>query len=70
MVRDEGIVSTGGRMDSPHPLQVTATSQKRAGGPTNIEPSVGEQTTKRPALSPSVFSRHAGANRRHWSLVE
>jgi hypothetical protein len=46
MIQDEGIVSTGAGTHSPHPLQVTAKSQKRAAGPTNIEMSIGEQKTK------------------------
>ena len=42
MIQDEGIVSTGAGTHSPHPLQVTAKSQKRAGGSPNTEPSIGE----------------------------
>jgi hypothetical protein len=51
MIQDDGIVSTGAGTHSPHPLQVTAKSQKRAGGSSNIEPSIGEQKAKCPALS-------------------
>ena len=46
MIQDDGIVSTGAGTHSPHPLQVTAKSQKRAGGSPNIEPSIGEQKAK------------------------
>jgi hypothetical protein len=42
MIHDEGIVSTGAGTHSPHSLQVTAKSQKRAGNPTNMRPSIGE----------------------------
>ena len=49
MIHDEGIVSTGAGTHSPHPLQVTAKSQKRAGGSPNIKPSIGEQKAKCPA---------------------
>jgi len=42
MIQEEGIVSTGAGTHSPHPLQVTAKSQKRAGGSPSIEPSIGE----------------------------
>jgi hypothetical protein len=42
MIQDEGIVSTGAGTHSPHPLQVTAKSQKRCGGLPNIGPSIGE----------------------------
>jgi hypothetical protein len=37
MIQDDGIVSTGAGTHSPHPLQVTAKSQKRTGDPTNME---------------------------------
>jgi hypothetical protein len=50
MIQDDGIVSTGAGTHSPHPLQVTAKSQKRAGGSPNIEPSIGEQKAKCLAL--------------------
>ena len=43
MIQDDGIVSTGAGTHSPHPLQVTAKSQKRAGAPPNMEPSIGEE---------------------------
>jgi hypothetical protein len=46
MIQEEGIVSTGAGMHSPHPLQVMAKSQNRAGDPTNTEPSIGEQKAK------------------------
>ena len=55
MIQDDGIVSTGAGTHSPHPLQVTAKSQKRAGGSPNIEPSIGEQKAKCPASSRSDF---------------
>ena len=55
MIQDDGIVSTGAGTHSPHPLQVTAKSQKRAGAPPNIEPSIGEQKAKCPAPSRSGF---------------
>ena len=55
MIQDDGIVSTGAGTHSPHPLQVTAKSQKRAGGSPNIEPSIGEQKAKCPAPSRSAF---------------
>ena len=55
MIQDDGIVSTGAGTHSPHPLQVTAKSQKRAGGSPNIEPSIGEEKAKRPVLSRSAF---------------
>jgi hypothetical protein len=55
MIQDDGIVSTGAGTHSPHPLQVTAKSQKRAGGSPNIEPSIGEQKAKRLVLSRSAF---------------
>ena len=42
MIQEDGIVSTGAGTHSPHPLQVTAKSQKRAGGPPGIRPSMGE----------------------------
>jgi hypothetical protein len=42
MIQDEGIVSTGAGTHSPHPLQVTAKSQKRAGGPPDTKASIGE----------------------------
>ena len=48
MIQEEGIVSTGAGMHSPHPLQVMAKSQSRAGDPTDMEPSIGEQKAKRP----------------------
>jgi len=48
MIQDEGIVSTGAGTHSPHPLQVMAKSQKRAGCPPNTEPSIGEQKAKCP----------------------
>jgi hypothetical protein len=51
MIEDEGIVSTGAGTHSPHTLQVIAKSQKRAGDPTNMKPSIGEQ--KANCLSPS-----------------
>ena len=50
MIQEEGIVSTGAGTHSPHPLQVTAKSQKRAGDPPNMEPSIGEQKANCPAL--------------------
>ena len=43
MIQDDGIVSTGAGTHSPHPLQVMAKSQKRAGNSTNMGPSIGEQ---------------------------
>jgi hypothetical protein len=46
MIQEEGIVSTGAGTHSPHPLQVTAKSQKRAGNPSNIKWSIGEQKAK------------------------
>jgi hypothetical protein len=55
MIQDDGIVSTGAGTHSPHPLQVTAKSQKRAGGSTNIELSIGEQKAKCPQRSRSAF---------------
>jgi len=55
MIQDEGIVSTGAGTHSPHPLQVTAKSQKRTGDSPNMEPSIGEQKAKRPAQSRSAF---------------
>ena len=55
MIQDDGIVSTGAGTHSPHPLQVTAKSQKRAGGSPNIEPSIGEQKAKCPAPPRSAF---------------
>ena len=48
MIQDDGIVSTGAGTHSPHPLQVTAKSQKRAGGSPNIESSIGEQKANSP----------------------
>jgi hypothetical protein len=42
MIQEDGIVSTGAGTHSPHPLQVMAKSQNRAGGPTNMRPSIGE----------------------------
>ena len=51
MIQDDGIVSTGAGTHSPHPLQVTAKSQKRAGGSPNMEPSIGEEKAK--CLGPS-----------------
>ena len=53
MIQDDGIVSTGAGTHSPHPLQVTAKSQKRAGGSPNIEPSIGEQKANSPELPAS-----------------
>ena len=50
MIQNDGIVSTGAGTHSPHPLQVTAKSQKRSGGSPNIELSIGEQ--KANCLSP------------------
>jgi hypothetical protein len=47
MIQDDGIVSTGAGTHSPHPLQVTAKSQKRAGNPPNTEAIIGEQKAKR-----------------------
>jgi hypothetical protein len=55
MIQDEGIVSTGAGTHSPHPLQVTAKSQKRTGDSSNMEPSIGEQKAKCPAQSRSAF---------------
>jgi hypothetical protein len=55
MIQDDGIVSTGAGTHSPHPLQVTAKSQKRAGGSPNIEPSIGEEKAKCPTPSRSAF---------------
>ena len=55
MIQDDGIVSTGAGTHSPHPLQVTAKSQKRAGGSPNMEPSIGEQKAKCPARHPKDF---------------
>ena len=49
MIQDEGIVSTGAGMHSPHPLQVTAKSQKRTGDPPSTKVSIGEQKAKCPA---------------------
>ena len=43
MIHDDGIVSTGAGTHSPHPLQVTAKSQTRAGAPPDMEPSIGEE---------------------------
>lgn len=57
MIQDDGIVSTGAGTHSPHPLQVTAESQKRAGAPPDIEPSIGEQKAKCPASRPKDFLR-------------
>jgi len=48
MIQDDGIVSTGAGTHSLHPLQVTAKSQKRAGGSPNIGPSIGEEKAKCP----------------------
>jgi len=42
MIQEDGIVSTGAGMHSPHPLQVMAKSQNRTGNPPNMEPSIGE----------------------------
>ena len=56
MIQDDGIVSTGAGTHSPHPLQVTAKSQKRAGGSPNIEPSIGEQKANCLA-APEALSR-------------
>ena len=55
MIQDDGIVSTGAGTHSPHPLQVTAKSQKRAGGSPNIEPSIGEQKANCLAPFRSLF---------------
>jgi hypothetical protein len=55
MIQDDGIVSTGAGMHSPHPLQVTAKSQKRAGNSPNIEPSIGEEKAKSPEPSRTTF---------------
>lgn len=33
MIQEEGIVSTGAGMHSPHPLQLIEKSQSRVGGP-------------------------------------
>ena len=55
MIQDDGIVSTGAGTHSPHPLQVTAKSQKRAGGSPNTESSIGEEKAKCPGLSRSAF---------------
>jgi hypothetical protein len=49
MIQEEGIVSTGAGTHSPHALQVTAKSQKRAGGSPNIELSIGEEKANSPA---------------------
>ena len=60
MIQDDGIVSTGAGTHSPHPLQVTAKSQKRAGGSPNIEPSIGEQkanSTELPASGDELFKK-------------
>ena len=57
MIQDDGIVSTGAGTHSPHPLQVTAKSQKRAGASPDIEPSIGEQKAKCPASHPKDFLR-------------
>ena len=46
MIQDEGIVSTGAGMHSPHSLQVMAKSQNRAGDPMNMDPSIGEEKAK------------------------
>jgi hypothetical protein len=54
MIQEEGIVSTGAGMHSPHPLQVMAKSQNRTGNPTNMEPSIGEEKAKCPAASRSA----------------
>ena len=54
MIQDEGIVSTGAGTHSPHPLQVTAKSQKRAGSPTNMRQSIGEQKANCPAAARSI----------------
>ena len=43
MIQDDGIVSTGAGTHSPHPLQVTAKSQRRADGPRDMKWSIGEQ---------------------------
>ena len=62
MIQDDGIVSTGAGTHSPHPLQVTAKSQKRAGGSPNMEPSIGEQKAKCPARHPKCFQDLAGGH--------
>ena len=54
MIQDDGIVSTGAGTHSPHPLQVTAKSQERAGGSPDTESSIGEQKANCPA-SPKCF---------------
>ena len=56
MIQDDGIVSTGAGTHSPHPLQVTAKSQKRAGGSPNMEPSIDEQKANCPAPPRSAFT--------------
>jgi hypothetical protein len=60
MIQEEGIVSTGAGTHSPHPLQVTAKSQKRAGDSPDIEPSIGEQKAKCPPPAPEVLSPTGG----------
>jgi hypothetical protein len=48
MIQEEGIVSTGAGMHSPHPLQLIAKSHKRAAGPANMKLSIGEQKANCP----------------------
>jgi hypothetical protein len=55
MIQDDGMVSTGAGTHSPHPLQVTAKSQKRAGSPTNMRPSIGEEKANCLAPVPKCF---------------
>lgn len=68
MIQDDGIVSTGAGTHSPHPLQVTAKSQKRAGGSPNMEPSIGEPKAKCPALFRSAFGTWQEDNSTRFAL--
>ena len=61
MIQEEGIVSTGAGTHSPHPLQVTAKSQNRAGDSPSMEPSIGEEKAKCPAV-PKCFRDLAGGH--------